>query len=331
MVADGSYSITARTWCALLARWGWWVICGRVRDAANGLPLAGLTVRAHDRDWLQDDRLGESVTDGQGEFHIWYQEDDFTATIFSPLINLEMTSGPDGLLRGGDRGGATRCSRRARRPGACRAARNVGHCFCVELEVETEPGLPYYDPLFTNVGNFHILSDFNADGTANKSKLGAGGAGWGLLRSPELRGFCPKVHPVGGQPMHYRFLYVDPVTSSEKPVTGDLLTPVLVGSKLIQWDVDSDGTLDTTFQDIQIAGSGGTPPLPPGGSGPLPTHVIVPDADGWIAVDQNALDGGFYGPLVRPQQRQDRARRRRPRQWRGERPPPTRSRAPRSR
>jgi hypothetical protein len=26
--------------------------------------------------------------------------------------------------------------------------------------------------------------------------------------------------------------------------------------------------------------------------------VIVPDGDGWIAVDGDALDGGFYGPLV---------------------------------
>jgi hypothetical protein len=57
--------------------------------------------------------------------------------------------------------------------------------------------------------------------------------------------------------------------------------------------------MEITFQDIVVAGSGATPPLAPGGSGPVPTHVIEPDANGWIAVDQDALDGGFYGPLVR--------------------------------
>jgi hypothetical protein len=31
----------------------------------------------------------------------------------------------------------------------------------------------------------------------------------------------------------------------------------------------------------------------------VPDHVIVPDANGWIAVDQNGLDAGFYGPLIR--------------------------------
>lgn len=296
--ARWQYLIPSRYWCLLLARWGWWVICGRVVDAANKAPLAGLTVTAFDRDWLQDDTLGQALTNGEGRFHIWYQASDFTPTVFSPLINLELTSGPD-VYFDVETSGGNKLLDEHPSTGRLPGRENVGHCFCVQLEVKTEGGLPYYDPLFTSVGNFHILSDFNADGTANKSKLGAGGAGWGFFAHPKLRGFCPKVHPVGGQPMHYRFLYVDPVTSAEKPLVGDLLTPVLVGSKLIQWDVNSDGTLDTTFQDIEIAGSGATPPLAPGGSGALPSHVIVPDADGWIAVDQDALDGGFYGPLVR--------------------------------
>lgn len=39
--------------------------------------------------------------------------------------------------------------------------------------------------------------------------------------------------------------------------------------------------------------------MPPGTPwGAPPTHVVVPDPDGWIAVDQNALGNGFAGALV---------------------------------
>jgi hypothetical protein len=39
--------------------------------------------------------------------------------------------------------------------------------------------------------------------------------------------------------------------------------------------------------------------VPPGTPwGAPPTHVIVPDADGWIAVDPNALGGGFASALI---------------------------------
>ena len=33
--------------------------------------------------------------------------------------------------------------------------------------------------------------------------------------------------------------------------------------------------------------------------GSPPDHVIEPDADGWVEVDPNGLDDGFYGPLLR--------------------------------
>ena len=30
---------------------------------------------------------------------------------------------------------------------------------------------------------------------------------------------------------------------------------------------------------------------------PIPDHVLHPDANGWVRVDQPALDNGFYGSL----------------------------------
>lgn len=161
-------------------------------------------------------------------------------------------------------------------------------------------------PWFTHVGHFHIYGDINpANGLTNKSVLGHGGPDFGFFRCLELRGFCPVDSPTApGTPMRYRFLYER--SGSQTPLVGNLLCPVIVGSRKIFWDINGTG-LEETFQTVQIAGSGGTldptplpSPLPPSGTpwGPPPTHVIVPDADGWITVDPSALGSGFAGALI---------------------------------
>jgi hypothetical protein len=121
----------------------------------------------------------------------------------------------------------------------------------------------------------------------------------------KLKGFCPKTSPVGSpDPMRYRFLYEDPGNPGvHVPITGALVFPVVVGSKLIQWKVSSN-VLEWTFQTIVVAPSGATPdPTPqPAGPGPWgapPSIVLVPNADGWVNVHPDALDDGFYGPLIR--------------------------------
>ena len=295
--AEWQHRISARLWCHILSLFDVWVICGRVVNATDGVGLGNLTVRAFDRDWLQDDPLGEDVTSGDGRFRIYYTSADFKPTIFSPTINVELTPGPDLYFDVVTAGGVSLLDES---PAAGRVAprENVGHCYCETLRVETDPTPPYNAPYFTHVGNFDILYDIDASGHANKAKTGAGGNGFGFFGHTKLKGFCPKTS--SGQPLFYRFLYVDPDTSAETPVTGaGLLTPVVVGSKLVWWDVDTDGTFGWTLQDIIVAGSGATPPLASGGSGPISSHVIEPDANGWIAVDQDALDNGFYGPLAR--------------------------------
>jgi hypothetical protein len=73
----------------------------------------------------------------------------------------------------------------------------------------------------------------------------------------------------------------------------------------VPWDQFGSGSAPT-YQDLVIRGSG-TPspadsnPVPPGPPphGPVPPHVLVPDPQGWIRVDQLAVDGGFQGPLMR--------------------------------
>jgi hypothetical protein len=166
---------------------------------------------------------------------------------------------------------------------------------------------PFNNPWFTHVGHFHIYGDINAStGLTNGAVLGHGGPDYGFFGCLELRGFCPKTSPTfPGVPMRYRFLFEHPA-GTKVPLTGALLCEVIAGSRLILWDIFGTG-LQWTFQTIKIAGAGATPPvtpppspLPPPGTpwGAPPPHVIVPDPDGWIEVDANALDDGFNGALI---------------------------------
>jgi len=159
-------------------------------------------------------------------------------------------------------------------------------------------------PWFTHVGHFHIYADIDgASGLTNKPVLGHGGPDFGFFSCLELRGFCPYDSPdAPGAPMRYRFLYER--SGSRTSLIGNLLCPVIVGSRTIYWDINGTG-LEETFQTVMIAGSGATldptplPALPPGTPwGAPPTHIIVPDADGWITVDPNTLGGGFAGALI---------------------------------
>lgn len=49
-------------------------VIGTIVEDETGKPLAGLRVRAFDKDLLLDDRLGEAVTDAEGRFEVEYAE-----------------------------------------------------------------------------------------------------------------------------------------------------------------------------------------------------------------------------------------------------------------
>ena len=55
---------------------GDWLVYGRVfRPGGTGIP--DLRVSVYDKDLLFDDRLGETVTDSDGDFHVLYHKNDF--------------------------------------------------------------------------------------------------------------------------------------------------------------------------------------------------------------------------------------------------------------
>ncbi len=287
------------------ARFGAWVICGRVTVCKQQVPVAGLKVRAFDVDWLQDDDLGSAITDSNGKFRIDYTFSDFNKTPFSPSINFELVGGPDIYFTIEDVGGTVLLNE-PRSRGRQTDRENAGPCFCVDLCVDVQVQPPFNNPWFTHVGDFHIITDINSvSGLTNAAVFGHGGPNYAFFGGMKLKGFCPKTSPSGpALPMRYRFQYA-PLSNPSMltPITGDKVLPVLVGSRLIQWKLFDDN-LVWTFQSIYVQGSGATPdPTPtPGGPGPwgsVPAHVIVPDTDGWINVDQKGLDNGFYGPLIR--------------------------------
>lgn len=301
------YYLPYRFWCWFRGLFGAWTICGKVTTCQdNKTPIGGVTVTAFDADWWQTDALGTAVTDGSGHFRIDYTTADFQKTPFSPLINIEFTSGPDVFFRIEAPGGAVLLDEPAAR-GRSADRENVGPCFCVDLCVDTDVPPPYQNPLFTHVGDFSILASISAmSGLTNAAVAGHGGPSYGFSGYIKLKGFCPKTSPIGApDPMRYRFLYEDLAAPGLIPITPDKIFQVVVGARLIQWDTFGTG-LQWTFQTTIIAGSGATadlptPPVVPPGTpwGAPPDHVIVPDANGWVAVDQRSLDDGFYGPLLR--------------------------------
>ncbi len=209
-VAVWDYCIPYRFWCLMRARFGAWTICGRLRTCASPqTPIAGAIVRAFDADWLQDDPLGGSaVTDAGGHFRIDYTTADFQVTPFSPLINVEFTSGPDVYFTA-ELGGVnilTETQADGRKPGR----ENVGHCFCVELcSDEVQP------PDVEDIPHWQQVEIFDIDASPSSSPPGFSAEGYAgspansfvFTGGVTLKGNCPLRNIAApGNALEYRFL-----------------------------------------------------------------------------------------------------------------------------
>ena len=62
---------------------------GTVIEEESGRPIAGLRVRAFDKDILFDDKLGVAITDAAGKFRIDYSQLDFSS-IFGTETSPEL-------------------------------------------------------------------------------------------------------------------------------------------------------------------------------------------------------------------------------------------------
>ena len=163
----------------------------------------------------------------------------------------------------------------------------------------------YLHPWFTNVGDFNIAPGADIDTTTGLTlhqKGGHGGPNFAFFANLSLGGLCPKVDPAHtNEPMAYRFLFQPAGAAAPTPIAGSYVygtngvSGVYVGSRYTLWHGNPN-----TPQQVWITGTGVTSPTPPP-STPSPTppdHYIVPDANGWVDVDQNALDDAFNGFLM---------------------------------
>ena len=307
-IAVWDYCLPHRFWCAVLALFDVWTICGRVLDCKTKQPVAGVKVLAFDADWLADDSLGFALTNAAGKFIITYSGIDFRQGTW---IDVELVGGPDLYFRIEDAGGnplLTETQANGRTPGR----ENAGNCFCVDLCVDA-PVVTH--AWFTRVGDFGIYSDINHLGNGRTTHAvpfgfpGAhGGPGFGFFGDMKLVGDCPTTYPTGGPPMRYRFRYeLLGSGGGLQPMLAGNIVAVKVATRPITWNVSGTPAPIVTAQDIYVAPFGATPPgptpppaLPPNVPwGPIPAVVIVPDAQGWVTLDPSATNQGFSGPLLR--------------------------------
>ncbi len=287
LVAFWSYTIPNRYFCAILAKVDLWVICGIVTVCKTGVPISGVKVFASDVDWLQHDSLGSAITDSTGKFVIFYTSADFKKTPF-PSLNWEMVGGPDLFFRIEALSGTpllVEPSSRGRKPDR----ENAGPCFCVELCLSEEQGVPpgHTYPLFTDVGHYNVNSEFTADGLSDKTGEGGNYAFTGVL---SLRGILPDGDdPIG---MKYRFLYAEyssgGVLGPWKPITADMIPPTHIGHRQYWKHTGTSWEIHTNNYYVNNSGA---------------SYNKTVDSDGWIEVpveNELGLPGSTVPGLFKP-------------------------------
>ncbi|WP_309610148.1 hypothetical protein [Flavobacterium sp.] len=228
-IATSNYKIPAKWWCQIKGRYfDVWTICGKITDCETGKPLVGVNVIAMDADFLTDDVLGNSLSDSNGKFLIYYTSEKFKKTFLSPIINIEtdktgpFASGPDVYFQieyGGQRYNIETAANRRN---------NVGYCLCVslcvkELIVDDTP-IP---PSFTHFG---ISQRIPIQSGISNGKA----SGYAFFASVNLVGSIAK--KVSGKPMEYLFEYQEVNNPSDAliaanwlPVKANMINKTIIG------------------------------------------------------------------------------------------------------
>ncbi len=273
-VAYWEYAIAYKFWCWILRLFGWYVICGRVVDCEKKTPIAGLRVKAFDVDLIQDDYLGQGITDIAGQFKIYYTEADFSKTIF-PWLNVEWPAGPD-LYFSIETGAGTVILQEPRNRGHQKDRENAPNCFCVELCVKDEGNGTYAPVLFQKVGQYWIASDFDATGFTNDVQRNA------FTGTIPLIGAVPA--PFSSTALEYRFIVKNLDTSASVVVDANYMAPFQIGTL----NRITGGTPPFTSEDYWVNNAAAA------------NNVLI-DPQGWIRVPrENSLFGvaGQFSPGI---------------------------------
>lgn len=272
-------------WCQILAQFGVWTICGHLTSCTSGAPIPGATVKAFDADWIQDDYLGSANTDTAGHFLISYTADDFRRTPFSPLLNVELTEGPDVYFTA-ELGGQPILTEH-QGDGRAAGRQNIDNCFCVELCTDAVDGNPDHIPHWQRVEVFDIHpapgsvgADFTTDGDTAADHYVFGG-------QVVLSGNCPLVDAVSGHELEYRFT-VGEYTWAGAETPGQLPTvaPAVQLPGLTQL-----GTAQVGYV-FYLDGNGAQ------SSYPVDIDATDADPDGWIQLaNKKTVTVPMYNPV----------------------------------
>jgi hypothetical protein len=275
-VAAWEYCLPHRFWCAVRERLDAWVICGQVLHCETGEPLGkGLTVRAFDRDWIQDDPLGSATTDGSGRFRIYYAPPAFKEGTF---IDVELFGGPD-IYFYVDSSLGTPLLREDPSRGRDSDRENAGPCFCVEICVEGGPedtpdDEPY--PAFHSIGNYLYETEIDSAPAGTGRTLSGDRAFYATLR---LNGVGAKTFD--GGPMEYKFQSREldasgTPTGSWTDIEASQIAKTVIGT-WEQFDPDFPGDPTPIKSERYIIGSA-----------PGPNERAASIVNGWVQVPQES-------------------------------------------
>lgn len=273
-IAVWNYCLPNRFWCAVLAWFDVWTICGRVLDCETKVPIGGVRVRAFDVDWLADDTLGlAATTDATGKFIITYSSVDFRQGTW---IDVELIGGPDLYFKIETLTGSpllVEASSRGRAPDR----ENAGNCFCVELCIDKEkvpPIIPETLSVFNKIGGDNFLTAIDSGAGGDGKTLADERSFYSNLR---LNGILSKTK--NGNPLEYAFEVAayDPTTNVLGPYTQVPLAQI-AETNIGTWEHYTGDILNPVETKEYILNGVAAP------------NVLVPQVspDGWVRVPQES-------------------------------------------
>ncbi len=285
-------------YCALLARLDLWLAAGRVMASSPSAGVSGVLVTAFDRDITQDDQLGTAMTDGAGNFEVFFPGEAFRRLpplggILGGLTSLELIGGPDLFFH--VRAGAAPLLEEPAGVGRTDPRENSSNCsfnvLTVELPTTVNPGPESGPTAWRAIGDYAIVSptpggptDLDADGLTTTGKKA-------FHRKIKLKGAVFRRY-VNGEPIRYRFLvreWANPHLSSGGPGAPPPPPPGATDPDPAVpsgWQALTAGVSGSYGYVLGYTLSGGTLTVT---SLSLPAS---PNANGWIEVDQRPLGPG---------------------------------------